>query len=147
MKLLSLFFGAMFMLSTNACFADNEVVVAPENLPAKITSYVNANFPKSTVAHATKEREGMGFEYKVWLSEGYTLEFDRGERIKEIKGTTQLPDAVVPQAVRNDVATRYPGTYVVEWELYNRKAIQEVKLNNGVELLYNLQGMFIGIDD
>ena len=146
MRLLSFLFGAMFSLSAAAC-TDHEVVVASENLPAKVTAYVSTNFPQSTITHATKELEGLGWEYKVWLNQGFVLEFNKKDNVVDIKGSTELPASVILQQIRDDVATRYPGCQIMEWELNERIATQDVKLSNGIELKYNMAGVFLGIDD
>ena len=136
----------MFSLNATAC-TDHEVVVAPENLPAKVTAYVSTNFPQSTITHATKEREGLGWEYKVWLTQGFVLEFNKKDNVENIKGSTELPASVISQQIRDDVATRYPGCQIMEWELNEHTSTQDVKLSNGVELKYNMAGVFLGIDD
>lgn len=54
--------------------------------------------------------------------------------------------AALPQAILNYVSTNYPDNTIHEAEIEDNNNY-EVELNNGVELIFDQQGNFLGIDD
>ena len=147
MKRLIVMAMMMLPLVAMANAADDERIIAPAKLPAKVTDYINTHVPSCSIVQATKGLELSGTEYKVWLSEGYKLEF-KGNRVKDIEGNTKLPDTVIPAKILQHVTSNYANLYIVEWQLEDDGGIrQEVKLNNGLELVYSAAGDFLRIDN
>jgi hypothetical protein len=72
------------------------------------------------------------------------LGFNSSYEITDIDGTTQLPDSVIPQAILDYVAQSYPANFITDWELERNH--QQIELNNGLELEFELNGAFIRID-
>lgn len=65
--------------------------------------------------------------------------------------TAQLSDvyinpAALPQAILNYVSIHYPNNTITEAEIEDNNNY-EVELNNGIELIFDQQGNFLGIDD
>lgn len=54
--------------------------------------------------------------------------------------------AALPQAIMNYITTNYPGNTIHKAEIEDNDNY-EVELNNGVELIFDQQGNFLGIDD
>lgn len=144
MKRILLLAMMVLPLIAMACTDHDEVIISADKLPAKVQTYIKAHFPSCNILQATKERELGGPEYTVWLSEGYKLEFRKSE-VTEIKGSSKLPDDVIPAKILEHVAANYAGLHILEWKL-DDLVTQEVKLNNGLELVYSAGGDFLRID-
>ena len=75
---------------------------------------------------------------------------DMGTEV-DLNLTAQLSDdyinpAALPQAILNYISTNYPDNTIREAEKEDNNNY-EVELNNGVELIFDQQGNFLGIDD
>jgi len=73
------------------------------------------------------------------------LEFNSDKEIVDIEAKSKLPDSVIPDLILQYVIKNYPDNYIIKWELEYKR--QEVKLNNGLELVFNMDGSFLWIDD
>ena len=71
------------------------------------------------------------------------LEFNTRQEIKQIKSGTTLPESVIPPEILSYVKQNFSGKGIKRWQLVNNK--QEVKLSNGVELEFSLDGKFLRI--
>ncbi len=110
-------FAALMASCSNDDDSKNEdVLLAEADIPSAIIAY------KTTVA----------------------LDFNSSYEITDIDGTTQLPDSVIPQAILDYVAQSYPANFITDWELERNH--QQIELNNGLELEFELNGAFIRID-
>ena len=147
-RMLILTLMALPLFATMACSDHDERIIAPEKLPADVTAYLNTHFPSYNIVQATKERELVGgAEYTVWLSEGYKIEFRKGNAT-DIESTANkpLPDTVIPQKILEYVATNYNTLQIVEWQIDDNGLSQEVRMNNGLELVFSPSGDFLRID-
>ena len=75
---------------------------------------------------------------------------DQGTDV-DLNLTAQLSDAYVnpaslPQSILNYISTNYPDNTITEAEIEDNNNY-EVELNNDVELVFDQQGNFLGIDD
>lgn len=122
---------------------DSETPVQSQEIPSEIKNYVTTNFPSSTITNATIENDDS-HKYEITLSGGYKLKFNSANAIVDIEGTSKLPDSVIPAKILQYVTTNYPSNYIISWE--TDSTTQEVKLNNNVELVFNMSGDFIRID-
>ncbi|PNW29162.1 hypothetical protein BKP44_05565 [Formosa algae] len=132
-----------------ACSSDddgssNEVLLTDDEIPSEITTYVSTHFDTSTITQAEKETENSGITYEVLLDLNYQLEFNSDLEIVEIDGITALPDSVIPELILEYVTTNYPNQIITDWELETN--YQQVELNNGYELEFELNGDFIRLD-
>jgi hypothetical protein len=133
MKTLKLFIGlTMLFLFANA----NAYAQQEPQAPDQIKSYVKANFSNSKIIKA---------EYKIKLNNGTELEFDGNYDIIEIDSRTALPDEVIPQKIRAYISKNYPDNHVTEWK--KKSNVQEVELTNDSELIFDLKGNFLRMDD
>jgi hypothetical protein len=58
---------------------------------------------------------------------------------------TKIPDSVVPLKVLEYVQANYKEHFITEWK--KSKTTQEIKLSNRKELVFNLSGTFLRVDD
>jgi hypothetical protein len=63
-----------------------------------------------------------------------------------IRADSSIKTASLPQAILDYISTSYPDITVKKSEIEDN-GNYEVKLNNGVELIFDAEGSFLGIDD
>lgn len=124
---------------------DKEKVVSTNDLPSTSTTYINTHFAGQNILQVVKERDDLKTTYKVHLSGGTKLEFNKDGEIYDIESNEALPASVIPSAILSYVSTNYPSQHIKEWEL--DKTTQEVKLSNGLSLVFDRNGTFLKIDD
>lgn len=124
---------------------DKEKVITSSELPQEITNYIAKHFPNHTILQVVIDRDDLTKNYEVILSENISLEFNRQYEIIEIDGVAQLPDSVIPAKILEYVSTNYPSNFITDWEIEDNH--QQVELNNGLELEFNMQGDFLRIDN
>lgn len=139
-----LMFMFMFMLSTLMMGCDKEKIVAESDLPDEIVTYLKEHFSGIEISQVIKDKDGFSKHYEVRLADGTKLEFNRKNEIKEIESSKRLPDSVIPAKILTYVLENYPDNHIVKWELDSKD--QQVGLNNGLELEFDLDGNFLRID-
>jgi hypothetical protein len=122
-----------------------KVIISSSELPVEIATYTATHFPSNTILQVILDKEGSKKTYDVTLSEGFNLEFNRNMEIIEIEGISQLPESVIPEKIWQYVKANFPNNVITEWELDGRK--QEIELDNGLELDFNMNGDFLKIDN
>ncbi|HRN56267.1 MAG TPA: PepSY-like domain-containing protein [Agriterribacter sp.] len=123
---------------------EKETVLQENDLPAEIKNYVATHFPSGRIIQSVKDRDGLEVTYDLILEGNISLEFNKKKEITDIEGSTRLPDSVIPSGIRDYIAANYPGNFVTGWELDDRN--QQVTLDNGLELEFNMAGDFLRID-
>lgn len=128
-------------LSVNA----QDKVIPESELPAEITTYLKTHFPDSPILQASIDRDTFSYSYEVTLKDRISLEFDSDGAVNEIESKSALPTSVVPNEISDYVLSTYPDRTIVQWKLDDR--YQEVELDNGMELEFDMKGSFMRIDD
>ena len=123
--------------------AKDEVIPVSE-LPAEMKAYISTHFPSNTILQVVKDVDGLTKTYDVLLSERISLEFNRQKEIIDIDSEIALPNSVIPEQIRQYVTANYPSNVITDWELDDRN--QQVQLNNGLDLKFNMNGDFLRID-
>ncbi len=123
--------------------AKDEVIPVSE-LPAEMKVYISTHFPSNTILQVVKDVDGLTKTYDVLLSERISLEFNRQKEIIDIDSEIALPNSVIPEQIRQYVTANYPSNVITDWELDDRN--QQVQLNNGLDLKFNMNGDFLRID-
>lgn len=140
MKRLFLLAIVPFMLIS----CDKEEILPLTDIPTEISNYISTHFPDNTVIQAIKDTDGIELTYDITLEDGFFLEFNRKKEVIDIEGLTKLPDSVIPSKLLVFVASNYPDNYIIGWELDDRN--QQIKLENDLELEFNMNGDFLRID-
>lgn len=122
----------------------NKITISTNETPAAITTYKNTHFPNNSVLKTIKDTEDNTVTYKMYLDGNIELEFNSAYQIIDIDATSKLPDSVIPAAILTYVTQNYASNYITDWEL--EASHQQVELNNGVDLEFNLDGTFIRVD-
>jgi hypothetical protein len=141
MKTILLFSVLLTLFSS----CEKEKIILESKAPSQIKSYISEHFSGFEIVQIVEDRDGFELTYDVWLEGSYFLEFNRKKEIKEVSGLNELPDSVLPVELLLFVKTNYSDSYVSGWELDDRN--QNLKLNNGLDLVFNKQGNFLRIDD
>lgn len=115
-------------------------------LPNHIQEYVVTHFPDQTIRKSEVEVTVNNIVYDVKLQDGTELEFTKEGKLMQIESKKPVKEVLLPAAVVSYVQKNYPNQTILEWELEDYKNKQEVKLDNGVELEFDLNGKFIKID-
>lgn len=121
--------------------ADDDKPIRVEQLPANTRQFITNHFPDIAVSYAKMEKELFSKSYEVILVNGSKLEFDKKGEWKEIScKTNAIPSEIIPQKISEYILKNHPNNQVVEMERDNRD--YEVKLNNNIELKFDLQFNF-----
>jgi len=141
MKRLFLMALVPFMLMS----CEKEDILPLTDIPSEISNYVSTHFPDNPIIQAIKDTDGFELTYDITLEEGFFLEFNRKKEGIDIEGLTKLPDSVIPAKLLEYATSNYPDNFIIGWELDDRN--QQIKLENGLELEFNMNGDFLRIDN
>lgn len=146
MKNLSKFAFVLLMLFGVQAIAQ-EKAINQNQLPGNAQAFISEYFNDVKVTNVIKDSGIIKTEYEVYLSDGSKLEFDGKGNWKEVKskGKSLSGAAFIPQSIRDYAAKNFPSYQIKKIEKGSRK--YEVKLSNGLELEFDLNGNFLRIDD
>lgn len=122
-----------------------ETPIAAADLPVMITSFITTHFPTLTVVKAVQKIKNNTVKYEVDLSNNVDLEFNSAYQITEMDSPIQLPSAALPATIVTYATANYAANFIVSYEL--KTSTQKVELNNGVELKFDLNGVFISAEN
>jgi hypothetical protein len=136
---------AIITLSMTAC-ADRHQTVAYSEIPVQAQAFIEKYFKSSDVAYIERELENLHFEYNVYMKNGAEIEFDHQGNLKSIDcRVSAIPEGIVPEVIAHYVALHYPNHSIVEYVIGYRRIT--IELATGLELIFDLEGNFLGIDD
>ena len=132
------------LCSLTACA--NEQVIPFDQVPEPAKAIVAAHFDASQIAYVTLEKDLLDAEYDIKFNDGRSLEFNKaGELLKVDCKQTEVPAALIPEAVRVYVKANFPNAFITEWSKDDRR--WKAEINAGLELEFNSKYEFIRIDD
>lgn len=126
-------------------FSAQEVYLSPSEYPEEINEYVAKHFSAFEIVSIKQDKEPLKTEYEVQLNNQVELEFDGKFVIKKNEGKTSLPASVIPQQIQDYVSQNYPSNFIIKWKKEGNN--QEVELDNDLDLVFDLNGKFLRIDD
>lgn len=138
-----LFFLALLPLMLFSC--ESKTVIDLNNIPAEIKNYVSTHFPENKIIQILEDKDGLELTIDVTMQDGIFLEFNRKKEIIDIESRTKLPDSVIPAKILDYVNANYASNFINGWELDDRN--QQIKLDNGLDLEFTMNGDFIRIDN
>lgn len=127
-----------FDLSGQLYSGDSETCTA-------IQSFVETHFPTHSIVKIEMEDDDDRIYYDVYLTDGVELEFNLQCSIIDIETINGVPYSALSTRIVEYVEANYPDNVILEWELYLN--YQKVYLNNDLEIIFDLDGNFIRIDD
>lgn len=138
-------------LTFMACDKDDpiETTTSYAELPQAGKTMIETHFGVNTVASITRKNNADtdGSLYEVRLTSGIEIDLDKDGNWTDIDGNNQkLPDALIPSPILNYVTKQYPAPLFIEGidkEPYG----YQIDLSNDLDLKFNTEGAFIGLDD
>ena len=138
-------FVAVLTLSLVAC-ADTHQLISLSDLPAPAQTFIRKYFDAKEVSCVQRERDGLHYDYKVYLNNATEIDFDHQGDMESIDcKRTAVPETIVPELISSFVKLHYPDAFIMEYSIdFGRRSVE---LNNGLELIFDTEGHFIKIDD
>ena len=142
MKLIRLLSVAAICLLFTAVSCAHDRIIPVTQLPAQAQTFIKTYFADKTVAYAKQD----GAKYEVKFNDGAEVEFDRKGNWDNVDCKfTAVPDAIVPEQIKNYVAANHPGALItkIDKERYG----YEIELSNSLELKFDRNFNLFDIDD
>jgi hypothetical protein len=134
-----------FVIAT-AAFADKDKPISVDRLPANSKQFIATYFADSKVSYAKVETDFLDKTYAVVFVDGNKVEFNKKGEWKDVDCKySQVPSGIIPKKIRDYVAANHSDQKIIEIDRDRRD--YEVKLNNDLELKFDLKFNIIGIDD
>ncbi len=141
-----IFVLASIMMTAGIASADNDRIIAFDQLPAKAREFVKQYFPSEKVSYVKEESDFMELSYEVVFAQGTKVEFSGQGEWKEVDCRySTLNENLVPAQIRDYVSKNFPDTKFVKIEKGYRG--YEVKLTNRLELTFDAEYRLVDIDD
>ena len=136
---------SLSLVAVTAFASCDEKMVTYDQLPASAKTFITSYFPEASVSYSSKDDDLVRPDYEVALSDGTRLEFTNSGELKKVSSRAGIPEAVIPDAIREYVQFHYPGTGYTEYEVDRRH--YEVTLTNRLELKFNSNFVIVELDD
>lgn len=136
---------ATLTLSLTACADRHQLIEYPE-LPAQAQTFLKPYYNVADIAYIERERDGLHNEFKVYLKNATEIDFDHYGNLESIDcQVSSVPEGIVPELITSFVSLHHPDQFIVEYAIEHRHL--KVELSNGWELIFDLEGNFIRVDD
>lgn len=146
MKKIVIAFVLFFTSFETMAAVDRDRPIAYSSLPQPARDFVEMHFPDARALRTKVEKGIFSIEYEVTLSNGFSVEFDRKGRWKEVDGNGQtLPDAVIPPAILETLRKDFPDNAAIEISL--DEGVYEITFDNGMEYEFEGSGKMVHFDD
>lgn len=116
-------------------------------LPQAAKMFLDQHFASNEVSVIKIDKDfGRISEYEVVLKDGSEVSFNPNGQWDnvEVPVSKTVPAAIVPKTIADYVAKNYPDRRIVSID--KGRFGYEVQLQNDIELKFNLEGKFKGID-
>lgn len=126
-------------------FTGDDRPVTFEQLPEKAQQFIKQHFGDRKISYAKQDTDWFDGDYEVRFVDGDKVAFRRNGDWEEVecKGT-QVPAAIVPQAISGYVAKQHPDERIIEIERDARG--YEIKLSNRIEIKFDKKGNLFRYD-
>ncbi len=122
-----------------------EEPIVPTELPAEAKTLLDTYFTGYEIVQTIRNND-TPVTYEVWFRGGGKVKFDAQGRWYEAEADRDrvLPTGFYPLPIDTYVAANYSGAYIdeIDREPYG----YDVDLNTGVDLRFNADGAFLGIN-
>ena len=126
--------------------AGNDKPIQVSEMPKAAQLFIKNHFADLSVAMAKVETDFLDKNYDVVFTNGNKVEFDKKGNWTNVDCEhTQVPVAILPEAIRQYVAKNYPDAKVLKIEVTDRKGY-DVELSNGFELEFDKRMNVIDVD-
>lgn len=134
-------------LSLNACQEEGKKAIEFDSLPETAKELVNTHFADKQVAAVYRDHEVTDKDYEVIFTDGANIDFTKKGEWDEVedRDADGVPEAIIPQAIREYVNEKHTGQYVVQ--IGKERKEYEVELNSSIEITFDKNGKFVRYDD
>lgn len=139
-----LFLILLSVVAMTAFVSCDDKPVTGDKLPAKAKTFLNTYFPGIDILSVIKDDDS----YDVDLVDGTDVDFRLNGAWKKVDCEGRpVPTGFYPTSIDSYVTAHYPMSYIEDIELENNR--YKVGLNDPLEvdLVFDKNGNFIGIDD
>jgi len=119
--------------------------VQKPDVPQPIVQYLEKNFPGQTMIRYKLNWTPEDATYKIDLSNQVKIEFDHNFVPTTINSNSGISKSLLPKELLYYLEKKYPNMEIKSWE--KKITRQEVELQNGMELTFDLKGNLIKIED
>ena len=145
MKKIVFLFISLFAMNLVA-LAGNDKPIQVSEMPKAAQLFIKNHFADLSVAMAKVETDFLDKNYDVVFTNGNKVEFDKKGNWTNVDCEhTQVPVAILPEAIRQYVTKNYPDAKVLKIEVPDRKGY-DVELSNGFELEFDKRMIVIDVD-
>lgn len=136
---------ALFIVITSC---DKETIITNNKLPDNTTSFLNTHFSGINVGTAIKDKDGLTITYKVYLMNGFEIEFDKSGEWDDVDCKySAIPNSIlnlIPQQIISYCESNFPSNFIVEID--KERYGYEIALSNDIDVEFNTDGSFRRID-
>lgn len=145
MKKLTFMLVCLFALQGLAKAGDDKPIET-KDLPQKAITFIQQHFADIKISYAKMEEDLWDKTYDVVMVDGQKLEFDKNGEWKEVDCKyASVPEAIIPEAIKNYLKQKFPQQKVIKIERDKKK--YEIKLGNKLEVKFDKKFNVIGLDD
>jgi hypothetical protein len=145
MKKIVFLFISLFAMNLVA-LAGNDKPIQVSEMPKAAQLFIKNHFADLSVAMAKVETDFLDKNYDVVFTNGNKVEFDKKGNWTNVDCEhTQVPVAILPEAIRQYVTQNYPDAKVLKIEVTDRKGY-DVELSNGFELEFDKRMNVVDVD-
>ncbi len=131
----------MMAFSLQGCDRD-EKTIDFSGLPQTAQQFILRFFPGTETAYSKWEKDDGRKEYEVLLSDGTELTFDSsGVWLSVDCVFSTLPAGIIPAAIADDMALRYPDARA--YKIEKEPGGYEISIDRSLDLYYSADGKFI----
>jgi hypothetical protein len=146
----TVFCVTFFVVTTLFAACEDEKRIQENELPAISRTFIETHFPNVEITAIVKERDGLlDIDYTVYLASGFDIDFTKSGDWDDVDGHFMpVPESILnllPQPLLQHIANTFPTFSIVE---VNRERYgYEIGLSNDMDLKFDANGRFTGIDD
>lgn len=132
-------------LAFTSCDKETESVIDFSALPSAAQTTITTHFDKEQIMLVIYDKELFDKEYSVTFFDGTVIQFEKSGSWESIESNiTGVPTSILPTKIAEYVATYFEDQKVFEIEKDTDG--YEVRLENSIELEFNLSGTLVGVD-
>lgn len=136
---------AFLFLLLAAWGCDDEERISYGKLPSAARTFIETYFPTESCVYAERDRDDGRREYEVKLSNGTDIDFHASGDWKKVDCEYSfVPAGIVPQAIVDDLAERFPGARISKAE--RERGGYKLTLGSGAKMIYAADGRFIRVE-
>ena len=136
---------AIAALAIAPAIAD-DTPISVHKLPAEAQKFLKENFSQNKIGSAVHDKDITDNDYTVILDNGLKIEFDSSGKWESIKSKSgQVPANLIPAKIKSYVSQNYSSCGIEKIE--RKRYGYEVELTNDLDLKFDHNGKFLGLDD